>query len=155
MFRAVLTDFESQNVVRLISPSPLLIFADMPFGHNGNDRAPGYRDVCYGTTGHVEVVWLRYDPDVISYEELLEHFWSIHDPTTLDRQGPDVGSQYRSVIFYYDQKQQDAAILSKLGHQNRFIDTIVTEILPAGTFWKAEEYHQRYFEKNPGRGCHT
>ena len=121
----------------------------------GTVEDPGYKDVCYGTTGHAEVVWLRYDPDVISYEELLEHFWSIHDPTTLDRQGPDVGSQYRSVIFYYGQKQQDAAILSKLGHQNRFIDTIVTEILPAGTFWKAEEYHQRYFEKNPGRGCHT
>ena len=123
----------------------------------GRLKYPTYEDVCTDTTGHAETVQLEYDPGIISYEALLDIFWSIHDPTTPNRQGPDRGSQYRSVIFYYTPGQEKAARLSKeqLEASGKFKKPIVTEIVPAGDFYKAEDYHQRYFEKkgiNPT--CH-
>lgn len=129
---------------------------DIEVGYTGGKADnPGYKDVCSGKTGHAEVVHIEFDPNVVSFEDILEVFWNIHDPTTLNRQGPDVGSQYRSVIFYYDDKQRKAAENSKQDTDvsGRFGRPIVTEIRPAGRFWRAEEYHQRYFEKNRARGC--
>ena len=115
----------------------------------GNLKNPSYKDVCTGMTGHAEVVCIEYDPKIISYDELLEVFWNIHDPTTLNRQGPDVGTQYRSAIFFYNQDQEKKAKSSKekLEKSNKYKNKIVTEIKPAQNFWKAEEYHQQYFEK--------
>ncbi len=115
----------------------------------GTKERPTYKEVCTGSTGHAETVHLVYDPEVISYEELLDLFWEIHDPTTPNRQGPDVGTQYRSVIFYYDQGQRNAAEGSRdrVWESKRFRRKVVTGIVPATTFWRAEEYHQRYFEK--------
>ncbi len=115
----------------------------------GTLENPGYKDVCTGTTGHAEVVQLEYDPDVITYQDLLSVFWNIHDPTTRNRQGPDVGSQYRSVIFYHTPEQEVAARSSKemLQASGHFHDPVVTEILPASAFYRAEEYHQHYLEK--------
>jgi peptide-methionine (S)-S-oxide reductase len=104
--------------------------------------------VCSGTTGHAEVVEVEYDPSKVSYEELLEVFWENHDPTTPNRQGPDVGTQYRSAIFFHTPEQEAAARASKERAQARFKNPIVTEITPAAEFYRAEEYHQRYFEKN-------
>lgn len=117
---------------------------------------PTYRDVCTDTTGHAEVVQLEYDPARVSYETLLEHFWDLHDPTTLNRQGPDLGSQYRSAIFYHDeeQKAQAEASKAKLAASGRFRRPIVTEITPASTFYRAEEYHQRYLAKQGRSSCH-
>lgn len=114
----------------------------------GSVENPKYRDVCSGKTGHAESVLLEYDPEVITYEELLEVFWDIHDPTTLNRQGPDVGSQYRSVIFYHDENQRKAAQKSRarLERSGKY-SHIVTEIVAAGKFYTAEENHQRYYEK--------
>ncbi len=114
---------------------------------------PTYHDVCSGTTGHAEAVLVEYDPSRVSYEELLEVFWSCHDPTTPNRQGPDVGEQYRSAIFTHDAEQEAVARASKekLARSGRYPSPIVTQIKPASTFWRAEEYHQRYFEKQ-GRG---
>ncbi len=122
----------------------------------GTSEHPTYRDVCSHRTGHAEVVEVTYDPARISYEQLLETFWSIHDPTTRDRQGPDFGSQYRSVIFYHTPQQQAAAEASKaaVDASGRFRRPLVTQIVPAQTFYRAEDYHQRYFEKN-GIACHT
>jgi len=116
---------------------------------------PVYHQVCSGTTGHAEAVEIEYDPSVVSYDELLHLFWSIHDPTTLNRQGPDVGTQYRSVIFYHndDQKTKAAASKKQLAASGRFKKSIVTEIVPASTFFKAEEYHQRYLEKRGLSAC--
>ena len=114
----------------------------------GHTENPTYGDVCSSATGHAEVVEVEYDPSKVSYEELLELFWTHHDPTQLNRQGPDVGSQYRSVIFFYTPEQEDAARASKEKAQSRFKNPIVTEIKPASEFYRAEEYHQRYFEKN-------
>ena len=119
----------------------------------GNMENPNYRDVCKGDTGHAEVVHIIFDPDIITYQELLEHFWNIHDPTTPNRQGPDIGIQYRSVIFYYDHSQRDEALDSERALAHRLNGTIVTEICPARKFWRAEEYHQMYFQKNSGKGC--
>jgi peptide-methionine (S)-S-oxide reductase len=115
----------------------------------GTTDNPTYYDVCTDTTGHAEAVEVEYDPSVVSYDELLEVFWQIHDPTTLNRQGPDVGRQYRSAIFYHDPQQEASARASKdrLEHDGRYSRPIVTEIVPAGRFYRAEEYHQRYFEK--------
>ncbi|MDD5129367.1 MAG: bifunctional methionine sulfoxide reductase B/A protein [Candidatus Omnitrophica bacterium] len=115
----------------------------------GKLNSPSYKDVCTDKTGHAEAVELEYDPSVISYEKLLDIFWNIHDPTTLNRQGPDVGSQYRSVIFYHAPGQEKAAQLSKrqLEKSGKFKRPITTEIVPAGEFYKAEDYHQRYYEK--------
>ncbi len=124
-------------------------------GYTGGDyENPGYRDVCGGKTGHAEAVEVIFDPEEVSYEKLLELFWAMHDPTTLNRQGPDIGSQYRSAIFYHNEEQKNAALASKINQQKsgEFKSGIVTEIVPAGTFYRAEEYHQQYFEKT-GRGA--
>ena len=119
----------------------------------GNKKDPTYKDVCTGTTGHAEAIEIQYDPKIISYETLLDEFWAMHDPTTLNRQGPDIGTQYRSVIFYHDEEQKKAALKSKkeLENSGRFNGTIVTEIIPTMTFWEAEDYHQQYMEKQ--RSC--
>jgi peptide-methionine (S)-S-oxide reductase len=107
--------------------------------------------VCTDKTGHAEAVLIEFDPAKTSYEKLLDVFWSEHDPTELNRQGPDVGTQYRSAIFYRSEAQKAAALASKerLEKSHRYSRPIVTQILPAGTFYRAEEYHQRYFEKHP------
>ena len=117
----------------------------------GHTDDPGYRAVCSGTTGHAEVVQLAYDPDTVGYEELLEVFFTVHDPTQLNRQGPDVGSQYRSIILTHDDGQRAAAeaYIDALEAEGGYDDEIVTEIEPLETFWRAEEKHQDYFEKNP------
>ena len=114
---------------------------------------PTYRDVCSGRTGHAEAVEVEYDPGKVSYEQLLEIFWSAHDPTTPNRQGPDIGTQYRSAIFYHTPEQQAAAAASKQAEQERHRRPIVTEITPASTFWRAEDYHQQYVAKRRGTGC--
>ena len=116
---------------------------------------PTYEDVCGGGSGHAEAVEVQYDPSEVSYSELLEVFWSIHDPTTPNRQGPDVGSQYRSVVFYHNAEQEKLARKSKmdLEHSGKFKNPVVTEITPASTFWRAEEYHQRYVEKGARAVC--
>ena len=119
-------------------------------GFMGGDlKNPSYKDVCTGKTRHAEVVHLEYDPKVISYEKLLEIFWNIHDPTTLNRQGPDIGTQYRSAIFFHSQEQEETAKSSKekLEKNSKSKNKIVTEIAPAKEFYIAEEYHQKYFEK--------
>lgn len=129
---------------------------DTAVGFMGGTTAnPSYREVCGGRTGHAEVVHLEYEPSRISYDELLEAFWSCHDPTTLNRQGPDVGDQYRSAIFTHTPEQEAAARASKdrLGAAGRFRRPIVTAIEPAGEFWRAEEYHQRYLEKRGAAAC--
>ena len=115
-------------------------------GHTDN---PTYQDVCSDTTGHAEAVEVEFDPAVISYDQLLDVFWKTHDPTTPNRQGPDVGSQYRSAVFFHTPEQEAAAEASKdrLEASGRVNGSVVTEITPASTFWRAEEYHQKYFEK--------
>ena len=115
----------------------------------GTLKNPSYEDVCTDKTGHVEVVQIEFDPSVISYEDLLEVFWNIHDPTQLNRQGPDIGTQYKSVIFYHDEKQKKKAEESKIKQEKikKYSKHIVTEILKVKTFNKAEEYHQQYLEK--------
>ncbi len=116
----------------------------------GTVSNPTYQKVCSGRTGHAEAVGIAFDPAVVSYEQLLDVFWSIHDPTQVNRQGPDIGTSYRSAIFYHSHKQQELAEASKARlaasaeYQGK---TIATEIVPAHQFWKAEEYHQQYFEK--------
>jgi peptide-methionine (S)-S-oxide reductase len=114
---------------------------------------PSYKDICTGTTGHAEVVELTYDENVISFSDLLEVFWEIHDPTTLNRQGADVGTQYRSVIFYHsiDQKKEAELYKNKLNKEQIFSDPVVTEISPSGVFYKAEDYHQDYYLNNGGQ----
>jgi len=116
----------------------------------GTSKNPAYEEVCSGGTGHAETVRLEYDPDTVSYEDLLNYFWHIHDPGSLNRQGPDIGSQYRSVIFYYTPEQKRAAEASKreLEASGKVKMPVVTEIAPAGEFYRAEEYHQRYHEKH-------
>jgi len=111
---------------------------------------PTYEEVCTDKTGHAEAVEVDYDPDKISYKELLDVFWENHNPTTLNRQGPDVGIQYRSAIFYHNEKQKEIAENSKesLEKSGKYASPIVTEIVPAPTFYKAEEYHQKYFKKH-------
>jgi len=117
----------------------------------GTTEDPTYEDVCSDTTGHAEAVRLRYDPDVVSYEQLVEAFYAMHDPTTPERQGPDVGSQYRSAIFFHSPRQERVArtVTDRLERSGAYDDPIVTEIVPAGPFWRAEDYHQDYYE---GRG---
>ena len=114
----------------------------------GKTPNPTYEQVCSNSTEHAEVVMIDYDETQISYEELLDAFWMKHDPTTLNRQGPDVGDQYRSAIFYFDEEQQTLAKESLKNLQEKLERSIVTEITKADTFWKAEEYHQKYFEKH-------
>ncbi len=148
----------------------------------GHTDKPTYKEVCTDKTGHAEVVHLQYDTSVVSYEELLKNFWENHDPTTMNRQGPDIGSQYRSIIFYYDEEQKRTAERSKeeLGKSGEYMNPVrslardkvtspqkdlgeatsygmnkvVTEIVPASQFYKAEEYHQKYFEKTGQKVCH-
>ncbi|WP_165231524.1 peptide-methionine (S)-S-oxide reductase MsrA [Aquisphaera insulae] len=117
---------------------------------------PTYRDVCSNSTGHAEVVQVEYDPDRIRFEDLLSAFWNLHDPTTLNRQGPDVGTQYRSAVFYHDEAQRLAAeaMKQRLHAEAVFGRPIVTQIVPAATFWMAEEYHQKYVQKHGGGSCH-
>jgi len=116
-------------------------------GHLDN---PSYDDVCTDETGHAEAIEVEYDPTQISYDDLLKTFWENHNPTTLNQQGPDIGTQYRSAIFFHDSEQEKTAIQSKekLQNSNQFSTKIVTQIVPAKKFYRAEEYHQRYFEKN-------
>ena len=120
----------------------------------GNKRNPTYQDVCTDTTGHAEVVEVTFDPAAISYRDLLNVFWENHDPTTKDRQGPDVGTQYRSVIFFHSPEQEAEAIASRDAAQKNFKRPIVTQIVAAPEFWRAEEYHQQYLEKRGLSHCH-
>jgi peptide-methionine (S)-S-oxide reductase len=124
-------------------------------GYSGGKTAnPSYQAVCSGSTGHAEVVQITFDPAVVSYRELLEVFFTIHDPTTLNRQGADTGTQYRSAIHYHSPAQQAAAlaVIADLKAQQLWDHDIVTEIAPLEKFWPAEEYHQHYFVRNPGQG---
>jgi peptide-methionine (S)-S-oxide reductase len=122
----------------------------------GTLENPTYQDVCTDTTGHAEVVHVTFDSARVSYQQLLDLFWEIHDPTTLNRQGPDVGRQYRSAVFFHSVEQESAARASKqkLQTSGRFERPVVTEIAPASTFYRAEDYHQRYFEKRGIAACH-
>jgi peptide methionine sulfoxide reductase msrA/msrB len=122
----------------------------------GNLDRPTYKDVCTDRTGHAEVVQVEFDPTQVSYEQLLDVFWTNHDPTTVNRQGPDVGTQYRSVIFYHTPEQKAAAVASKekLEQSGKFRRPIATQIEPAPTFWRAEDYHQQYLEKRGLSSCH-
>ncbi|HEY4230601.1 MAG TPA: peptide-methionine (S)-S-oxide reductase MsrA [Thermoanaerobaculia bacterium] len=127
-------------------------------GYSGGTLAnPTYEDVCSDRTGHAEVVQVEYDPAKASYDSLLDVFWNGHNPTQLNRQGPDVGTQYRSAIFFHSPEQEAAARASKerFAKSGKFARPIVTEISPAQPFWRAEEYHQRYFEKRGGGSCHV
>ena len=126
-------------------------------GYSGGTlKNPTYHDVCTGQTGHAEVVQVEYDPAQVSYEELLAVFWANHDPTTMNRQGPDVGSQYRSAVFHHTPQQEAAARASKdkLNSSGVYKRPIVTEITPASVFWMAEDYHQQYVAKRGGGSCH-
>jgi peptide-methionine (S)-S-oxide reductase len=123
---------------------------DTMVGYSGGwMKNPTYQDVCTDTTGHAEVVQVEYDPSILSYEQLLDVFWNSHDPTQLNRQGPDIGEQYRSAIFFHDPEQEKIAHASKenLAKSGKFSRQIVTQIKPAQDFYKAEEYHQQYFAK--------
>jgi peptide-methionine (S)-S-oxide reductase len=122
-------------------------------GHAPN---PTYKQVCTGETGHAETVQVTFDADAVSYEELLDVFFDMHNPTTLNRQGPDFGSQYRSAAFWHDAGQREAAQrkIAELDASGKWPKPLVTQLVEAGTFWRAEEYHQRYFEKNGGAHCH-
>lgn len=123
-------------------------------GFSGGDtKSPTYEEVCSDRTGHAEVVLVEYNPFVISYEQLLNLFWEVHDPTQLNRQGPDVGSQYRSVIFYHTSEQMAAALVSKEKAQKKQKKPIVTKVLPAVGFYHAEDYHQQYLEKRGLSSC--
>jgi len=123
---------------------------------NGHTKNPTYKDVCTDETGHAEVVQVTFDPAQVSYEKLLEAFWMLHDPTQMNRQGPDSGTQYRSAIFIHSPEQEADAKKSKaaLEASGKFRRPIATEITPAGTFYRAEEYHQRYLEKRGAASCH-
>ena len=122
----------------------------------GTIKNPSYEDVCTGRTGHAEAVEVEFDPAQVSYSDLLSVFWKIHDPTTLNRQGPDVGTQYRSAIFFRDADQEAAARSSKdaLRKAGTFARPVVTEIIPASEFCRAEDYHQQYLEKRGMKSCH-
>ena len=121
----------------------------------GSTERPSYEDVCTGRTGHAEAVEVTFDPDEISYEQLLDVFWGLHDPTQVNRQGPDVGTQYRTAIFFHDPRQEKEAIASREREQEKHRKPVATEIVPAGTFWPAEDYHQRYLEKRGLATCKT
>lgn len=134
-------------------------FEDLPgvtgvtSGYAGGTRdSPTYEEVCTGATGHAEVVHVGFDPERISYARILDLFWKIHDPTSLNRQGADVGTQYRSVIFYADEAQEKTARASMSAQAARYDDHIVTQLLPAPRFWPAEDYHQGYFKAHPDAG---
>lgn len=122
----------------------------------GNTENPSYREVCTDLTGHAEVVQLTYDPERVPYTQLLELFFELHDPTQLNRQGPDWGAQYRSVIFFHSPRQEAEAraLIDRLTQEKRFPQPIVTQIVPAQTFWRAEDYHQKYLQKRGALSCH-
>jgi peptide-methionine (S)-S-oxide reductase len=122
----------------------------------GKFNQPSYRDVCTDATGHAEVVEIDYDPEKVSYQQLLDLFFELHDPTQLNRQGPDWGTQYRSVVFFHTPEQEAAAkeAIARLTAEKRFSKPIVTQAVPAQTFWRAEEYHQKYLEKRGAASCH-
>jgi peptide-methionine (S)-S-oxide reductase len=127
---------------------------DTAVGYEGGTLPnPTYEDVCSKTTGHAEVVQVEFDPDEVSYDELLDVFWDVHDPTQVNRQGPDVGSNYRSAIFFHSPEQQEQALESKARVQARFDRPIATEITPASDFWRAEDYHQQYLVKRGVASC--
>ena len=119
----------------------------------GHTVDPSYEDVCSGTTGHAEVVQVQFDPQAITYADLLEVFFTVHDPTTRDRQGNDVGTQYRSAIFYQSEQQKSAAeaAIERIDRAKLWRDPVVTEVVPAGVFYPAEEYHREYFERQPNQ----
>ena len=121
----------------------------------GTTTNPSYEQVCSNTTGHAEVVFIKYDPKIISYHELLKTFFKIHDPTQKNRQGPDIGSQYRSVIFYYNEEQKTIAqnMIKELDSSGKYKKEIATELTKASPFYKAEEYHQHYLKKNKSAAC--
>jgi peptide-methionine (S)-S-oxide reductase len=121
----------------------------------GTTERPTYGQVCTDKTGHAEIVQIDYDPEQVPYEDLLAVFWQIHDPTTPNRQGLDIGTQYRSAVFFQTPEQEVAAKASKQTAQAKFGRPIVTEIVPAGAFWRAEEYHQQYLEKHRLPTCHV
>jgi peptide-methionine (S)-S-oxide reductase len=123
----------------------------------GVTENPTYHQVCEGNTGHAEVVHLEFDPSEVSFESLLRNFWSMHNPTTWHRQGPDVGSQYRSVVFCHNTQQENAALKVKeeIQKSGKYSKPIVTEIMPAAAFYRAEEYHQQYLKKRGIAHCHT
>lgn len=123
---------------------------------NGHTENPTYKDVCTDETGHAEVVRVEFDPKQVSYEQLLNAFWAMHDPTQVNRQGPDFGKQYRTAIFFHSPEQEEAAKKSKvaLDASKKFRSPIATEITPAGKFYRAEEYHQKYLEKRGATSCH-
>jgi peptide-methionine (S)-S-oxide reductase len=130
---------------------------DAAVGYSGGrTENPSYQDVCTDTTGHAEVVQVTFDPEKLSYDQLLDVFWTIHDPTQVNRQGPDYGKQYRTVIFFHSPEQEAAAKKSKeaLEASGKLRRPVATEITPAGPFWRAEEYHQRYLEKRGAASCH-
>ncbi|HEX5221562.1 MAG TPA: peptide-methionine (S)-S-oxide reductase MsrA [Verrucomicrobiae bacterium] len=118
----------------------------------GKTENPTYKEVCEGTTGHAEVIQIEFDPKKISYEKILETFWEAHDPTTLNRQGPDTGTQYRSIILYHSPAQKLAAEKSKAEAQQNFLQPVVTEIVPLTKFYKGEDYHQDFYRNNPNQG---
>jgi peptide-methionine (S)-S-oxide reductase len=127
---------------------------DTAVGYTGGTTAdPTYEQVCDGETGHAEAVEVIFDPDTVSYRQLLDTFWHIHNPTTLNRQGWDLGSQYRSAIFFHDPEQERGAVETRESEQESLVKPIVTEIVPASTFYRAEEYHQRYFERSGYAAC--
>lgn len=121
----------------------------------GSTEHPTYQQVCSHTTGHAEAVRVEFDPETITYQELLAHFFSMHDPTQWMRQGPDVGDQYRSVVFFHDREQEKAALtaIEQLTESRVFRRSVVTQVVPAAAWWPAEEYHQKYFQKHGRRGC--
>jgi peptide-methionine (S)-S-oxide reductase len=130
---------------------------DAAVGYSGGRTAnPTYRDVCSDDTGHAEVVQVTFDPEKVSYPQLLDVFWTVHDPTQVNRQGPDHGTQYRTAIFFHSPEQEAAAKKAKqeLQASGKFRAPIATEVTPAGTFYRAEEYHQRYLEKRGAASCH-
>ena len=131
---------------------------DAAVGYSGGHTSdPSYREVCSGQTGHAEVVEVTFDPEKICFETLLDSFWKMHDPTTRNRQGPDIGTQYRSIIFFHNTHQQSLATTSKekLSKSGRYRNPVVTEIESAQIFYRAEDYHQQYFEKNGLSSCHV
>jgi peptide-methionine (S)-S-oxide reductase len=130
---------------------------DAAVGYSGGrTQNPSYQEVCTDTTGHAEVVQVTFDPEKLSYDQLLDVFWTIHDPTQVNRQGPDYGKQYRTAIFFHSPEQEAAAKKSKqaLEASGKLRRPVATEITPAGPFWRAEEYHQRYLEKRGAASCH-
>ena len=121
----------------------------------GHTESPSYYDVCSDTTGHAEAVEVTYDSEQVSYEQLLDLFWRSHDPTQGNRQGPDVGSQYRSAVYFHSPEQQEQALASKARVQAHLQRTVTTEVVPAETFFEAEDHHQQYFEKQGRTSCHV